>query len=113
MKRTDRYEAGRAMPGGRSRTDFAGSRSRKVRRGATKDNGPKPPPVLVLSADLVAPSEMPEAVFGQYPRGLIQRILPWLGCARHEVLHVCSGALPPGEGIRVDIRPAAKPDILA
>lgn len=48
-----------------------------------------------------------------YPRGLIGKIMPWLRCGRAEVLHVCSGALPRGEGIRVDIRPEAKPDILA
>ncbi len=52
-------------------------------------------------------------VYGQYPRALIAAMLPWLGCARNEVLHVCSGSLPPGEGIRVDIRPEACPDILA
>lgn len=56
---------------------------------------------------------MPAPVFGQYPVSLIPKILPWLRCGRHEVLHVCSGALPPGEGIRVDVRPEARPDILA
>lgn len=85
---------------------------------------PRPPPVLVLYQDLVGedelawlgrprPPEMPVAVYGQYPRALIAKMLPWLRCARHEVLHVCSGSLPPGEGIRVDIRPEAQPDILA
>lgn len=102
------------MPGGRSRSDFAGSRSRKVRRGAAAQTiGPRPPPVLVLSDDLVDPDEMPQLVFGQYPRGLIAKMLPWLQCARHEILHVCSGSLPPGEGIRVDVRPEAKPDFIA
>ena len=57
--------------------------------------------------------DMPEAIFGQYPKALIGKLVPWLRCARHEILHVCSGALPPGEGIRVDLREAAKPDILA
>lgn len=57
--------------------------------------------------------DQPQRVFGQYPRTLIARLLPWLACERHEVLHVCSGSLPPGEGIRVDLREAAKPDILA
>lgn len=75
---------------------------------------PKPPPVLVLYEDLAAElTEAPEPVYGQYPRGFIRKMLPWLRCARHEVLHVCSGCLPPGEGVRVDIREAAKPDILA
>jgi SAM-dependent methyltransferase len=44
---------------------------------------------------------------------LIANLLPWLKCERREILHVCSGSLPPGEGIRVDIRPDAHPDILA
>jgi SAM-dependent methyltransferase len=73
---------------------------------------PKAPPVLVLYEDLV--DELaPAPVYGQYPRGLITKVLPWLRCARHEILHVCSGSLPRGEGIRVDIRPEAQPDILA
>jgi SAM-dependent methyltransferase len=43
-----------------------------------------------------------------------KRDLPGAGqCERREVLHVCSGGLPPGEGIRVDIRPEALPDIVA
>jgi SAM-dependent methyltransferase len=77
-------------------------------------NPPKPPPVLVLYEDLVDPQDLgPAPVYGQYPRALIAKILPWLRCARHEILHVCSGSLPPGEGIRVDIRPEARPDVLA
>lgn len=48
-----------------------------------------------------------------YPSSFIPKILPWLRCSRGEVLHVCSGGLPPGEGIRVDIRPEARPDIIA
>ncbi len=74
---------------------------------------PKPPPLMVLYADLAEIEDMPQAVYGQYPRGLIGKMLPWLQCQRHEILHVCSGSLPPGEGIRVDMREAAKPDILA
>lgn len=75
-------------------------------------SAPKPPAILALYEDIAA-DELPEAVFGQYPRRLIGKMLPLLRCRRDELLHVCSGALPPGEGIRVDIRPAARPDILA
>lgn len=87
---------------------------------------PKPPPVMVLYDDIAPEAQLVfdlgtegrkrergVPVYGQYPRALIPAMLPWLDCGRHEVLHVCSGALPPGEGIRVDLRPAAKPDILA
>jgi hypothetical protein len=76
---------------------------------------PKRPPVLVLYEDL-AMLELeaePQHVYGMYPRALIAKVLPWLRCARHEILHVCSGALPKGEGIRVDIRPEARPDVIA
>jgi hypothetical protein len=88
----------------------------------TSGLSPKPPPVLVLYDDLVAaedldffdrPRDMPTAVYGQYPRALIGKLLPWLRCERREILHVCSGSLPPGEGIRVDMRPEARPDIIA
>lgn len=74
---------------------------------------PRPPAICALYPDLMESRELPEAVFGQYPSALLPRVLPWLRCARHEVLHVCSGSLPPGEGIRVDVRFDARPDILA
>lgn len=77
------------------------------------DAAPKPPPVLVLY-ELAPDDEIgPAPVYGQYPRGFITKLLPWMRCERREILHVCSGSLPRGEGIRVDIRPEAKPDILA
>jgi hypothetical protein len=79
----------------------------------TSGLAPKPPAVLVLYEDLAGDELAPAPVYGQYPRGLIGKMLPWLRCARHEILHVCSGSLPRGEGIRVDIRPEAQPDILA
>lgn len=120
VPRADAWERGEVDTDGRSRSDFAGSTTRRQRRIAGANGSlpvsaapPKPPPVLVLYEDLVDPDDLPVAVYGQYPRGLIQKMLPWLRCARHEILHVCSGSLPPGEGTRVDIRPAAKPDILA
>ncbi len=71
-----------------------------------------PPPVLVLYEDL-ADGLAPAPVYGQYPRALIGKLLPWLRCERREILHVCSGSLPSGEGTRVDVRPEARPDILA
>lgn len=120
----------RANPGGGSTTARLKRRTRKrgewaadtAKRGRIRTNNgdsmpdrapvPRPPPLLCLYQDL-ADKPPPEPVYGQYPRGLIAKLLPWLGCARHEILHVCSGSLPHGEGIRVDIRPAAQPDILA
>ena len=72
---------------------------------------PKPPVMCFLYEDLASPE--PEPIFGQYPRGFIAKVLPWLRCERREVLHVCSGALSPGEGLRVDIRQGARPDVRA
>lgn len=112
----------------RSRTDFAGLSARRLKRRSVKrgrvdtNNGdsmpdraaaPRPPAILVLYEDLAPPEFEPQPIYGQYPRGLIAKLLPLLHCERREILHVCSGALPRGEGIRVDIRPSAQPDILA
>lgn len=87
------------------------------------DSGePSPPAICIIREDLAqadlfaeeaAGKPLPYKVFGQYPRGFIKKMLPWLNCQRSEVLHVCSGSLPRGEGTRVDINPAAQPDILA
>lgn len=74
---------------------------------------PKPPAIGFLYEDLAPSLKVPRAVFGQYPRMLIPAMLPWLRCERREILHVCSGSLPQGEGIRVDLRPDAHPDVLA
>lgn len=118
---------GGGVDGMRSRTDFAGPSSRRLARRTNKrrlatNNGdtmpdratsPKPPPLLILFPDENADEFGPAPVYGQYPRGLIAKMLPWLQCKRSEILHVCSGCLPKGEGIRVDIRPEARPDFLA
>lgn len=78
------------------------------------DRTPKRPPFCMLFDDFADASEpQPPGVYGMYPASFIAKILPWLRCARSEVLHVCSGGLPRGEGIRVDIRPEAHPDIVA
>lgn len=71
-----------------------------------------PPPLFNLHED-ENDDPGPQPIYGQYPRGLIAKLLPLLRCERREILHVCSGALPRGEGIRVDVRPDAWPDILA
>ncbi len=108
---------GDGIKGKRSKTDFSGSSTRRAKR--TSDGGavatPKPPPILVLYEPVLdtPPADQPLAIYGQYHPDFIPKMLPWLGCRRDQVLHVCSGALPKGEGIRVDIRPSARPDILA
>lgn len=74
---------------------------------------PSRPAILFLYDDLAQDEIGPEPVFGMYPSSFIPKILPWLKCDRRRVVHVCSGGLPRGEGIRVDVRPAARPDVLA
>ncbi len=73
---------------------------------------PRRPVISMLFEDLGDPVEE-TGVLGMYPASFITKVLPWLKCDRSELLHVCSGGLPKGEGIRVDIRPEAKPDIVA
>lgn len=58
---------------------------------------PKAPPICMLYPDLAEGLE-PAPVFGQFPRGLIGKILPWLRASRDRVLHVCSGALILADG---------------
>jgi SAM-dependent methyltransferase len=83
-----------------------------LRAGGHPDVTPRPPALCLFYDDLADPRE-PTPVFGQYPAALIPKLLPWLACKRHEILHLCSGALPPGEGIRVDMRADAAPDVVA
>lgn len=88
---------------------------RGVKRIGGKDLGvPRRPAICFIYDDLAELPELePQQVFGMYPRSFIPKILPWLKCHRRQVVHVCSGGLPRGEGIRVDIRPEACPDIVA
>jgi SAM-dependent methyltransferase len=55
-------------------------------------------------------------VWGVYPKGWLGwalRVCGLTGCAHHELLHVCSGGLGRDViGIRVDLRPAANPDVV-
>jgi len=87
-------------------------RAHRVAGGPRANPGrpPQPPPFCALYDDL-NDQVLPDPVFGQYPRALIGKLLPWLKCRRHEILHVCSGSL--NEGIRVDIRADARPTVLA
>lgn len=48
---------------------------------------------------------------GAYPHGYLKRVLALFpDVAESEIIHVCSGSLPPGEYTRVDINPDLKPD---
>lgn len=56
------------------------------------------------------------AVFGRYPKGLLRHVLKLrlLGdVGREDVLHVCSGTLGPDERWTIDVRPEARPLVVA
>jgi SAM-dependent methyltransferase len=55
----------------------------------------------------------PEPVWGTYPKGFIAWATRLLDVDPREVLHLCSGAIPHGHGLRVDLRAAARPDVRA
>jgi hypothetical protein len=72
---------------------------------------PKPPALWNNHAvqDLGAPH-----VMGQLPRGFLGWACQVLRARPREVLHVCSGNLPhTTPGLRVDIRPEMRPDVVA
>jgi SAM-dependent methyltransferase len=111
---------------GRARCFFDGDqvhshRKRTVRKKIGAGGGTRGRPIDAATArplfcmlfDDLAQEESSTAVFGMYPAALIPKLMPWLRCERREVLHVCSGGLPRGEGIRVDMRREARPDIIA
>lgn len=52
--------------------------------------------------------------WGAYPKDFIRWACKMMRCNRQEVVHLCSGSLPKGEGaLRVDIRPETEPDLVA
>lgn len=56
------------------------------------------------------------AVYGRFPRGFLARILRdrVMGdVERDDILHVCSGTLGPDERWTVDLRPEARPAVIA
>ncbi len=66
-------------------------------------------PALWAANEAISP-----ALYGQYPQGFVAWATTVMGVDRHRVLHVCSGALPRGEGlVRVDIEASRDPDVVA
>ena len=69
------------------------------------DAAPGPPAVWEVS---------PAITFGQFPRGFIAWFSRLVGVGRQHIGHICSGALPPGEGrVRIDLRAAVFPSVIA
>lgn len=49
--------------------------------------------------------------YGAYPHGYLDRVMAMFPDAER-ILHAPSGSLPPGQYLRIDIRPEAQPDIV-
>ena len=82
------------------------------RENAQRRNGEAPQPPAVWHVNQTE-GFTPPPIWGQYPKGFVEFAARAIGVQRDRILHVCAGALPPGEGLRVDIRPETRPDIVA
>lgn len=82
-----------------------------------KSGAPARPPAFFALRDAVdfepPPGAHPSDVWGQYPRGFVAWAARIMGCQRNRILHLCSGALRPDDGLRVDIRREVLPDVVA
>ena len=83
------------------------------RTSRTSQRLPDAQPPLYCSFELEPIRAAPRPIFGQYPRNFLRCVLPLLRSTASQVLHLCSGALRPGNGIRVDLRQDARPDVRA
>lgn len=107
-------ETARAHKRAKSLKQMGSGALSRIRRGLqSNDATPRRPVFCMLFDDLAQGDQRPTGVFGMYPAALIGKLLPWLRCERREILHVCSGGLPRGEGLRIDLRAAALPDAVA
>ena len=91
----------------------SGTRSGRSASSEAQSGRRESPPICGIYEDMNPEPPEPEAVFGRYPRGFVRKIMPMLKCDRREVLHLCSGTLRHGDGFRVDVRHAARPDVVA
>jgi len=84
------------------------------RESLSRSNGNPPrPPALWSHCEVLS---SPEPCYGRYPKGFLAWALKDAGVRGDRVLHVCSGGMSRAEsmqGTRVDIRPAAVPDVIA
>jgi len=97
----------------RTRPDKRAPGAGMPREGRRRISG-KPPGRAVLWHSTPAESFEPEPVWGMYPRGFVAWAIRAIQCQPGEVLHVCSGGLSRDVGgLRVDLRAAARPDVMA
>lgn len=74
-----------------------------------RSGAPPKPPALWTAREVFDG----ESVWGAYPKGFVAWACRLIECAPTEVLHLCSGGLRAGQGTRVDLRRAARPDVVA
>ena len=89
--------------------------NRMPRESLSRSNGAAPKPPALWNSHLVVDAGPRPETWGQLPRGFLDWVYGVLRLrGSGEVLHVCSGALGPStRGVRVDIRPEMKPDVVA
>lgn len=96
------------------RTPFD-NHKRMPRESLRRSNGAPPKQPALWAMSYVAGVEDPEPCYGRYPRGFLDRVLADLGVRAREVLHVCTGGMTHNDargGVRVDLRAAARPDVV-
>jgi hypothetical protein len=89
---------------------------RLPRESLSRSNGAAPKQPALWKMSEVFDGAAPEACYGRYPRGFLDRVLKDLGVAGSEVLHVCTGGMSREDargGLRVDARLVASPDVAA
>lgn len=81
-----------------------------------RSSGAAPKPPALWASRRVLGMDNPEPCYGRYPKGFLAWALADASLVGRRFLHVCSGGMSAAEslgGIRVDLRPEAKPDVLA
>lgn len=80
-----------------------------------RSGAPPLPPAFWTARDTFdgEPDEPKGGTWGAYPKGFVAWVCRGWGIDPREVLHVCSGSLRSGQGLRVDLRREAKPDVIA
>ena len=86
---------------------------RKALETEAERQGHKPAAPALWSAKPAKDFPIPHT-WGGYPQGFIEWAARAMHCKRQDIVHLCSGAIPAGEGaLRVDIREEMNPDLVA
>lgn len=80
---------------------------------ARRRNGREPRRSALWSSRPTFDAPSPEPLLGAYPKGFVEFACRAIGVQPDQVLHVCSGMLEKGQGMRIDLARRAAPDVLA